>query len=199
MLQKSSLDQDQYSQGNQATDAHPLCLEPPAATSSCLFSVMISVLKHLLRREKKWAKQMGWMEKTEHFSQQSNKGEGWKYHTWIGRRHRALLGCHAHIPLCLGYPLLWCLNLSSNSPLLSPITSYFSYLLSVSSHCSNKPVYSPRVCQGPVSIVVSLRVLQVAFATCRWKSWGGDPVTQLRIKRYSKLFCPVNAPPVVPF
>lgn len=54
----------------------------------------------------------------------------------VRRRHRALLGDLAHIPLCMGDPLPPCLSLSCNSPLLSHTTSYFFHMPPASSRCS---------------------------------------------------------------
>lgn len=139
MLQKSSLDKDQYSQGKQATDVHHLCLEPPTATSTWLCSLMTKTSA----KERKKMSKTKWVEWRKLTSCPDSlwwvEGEGWRRHTWTGCRGApwtALLGGRAHIPLCMGYPLFRCLNPSCNSPPLSPITSYFFHMPSASPHCS---------------------------------------------------------------
>lgn len=137
MLQKSSLDQDLYSQGKQATDAHHLCLEPPAATSTCLCLLLISAQKHLLKREKKGAKQSRLdggnraLVPTVYNGGKERDG-GITPGQGVEEAESSHGGPCTHFSASSA-PMF---KPQLNSPLLSLTTSYFSHMPSASSHCS---------------------------------------------------------------
>lgn len=200
MLQKSSLDQDLYSQGKQATDAHHLCLEPPAATSTCLCSLLTSAQKHRLRGEKKWAKQSGLdggnraLVPTVYNGGKERDG-GITPGQDVEEAQSSHGGPCTHFSL---HSLLWCWNLSWTAH-SSPITSYFSHTPSASSHCSTsqcpllghaKALLASWFLLGPSRQIL----LPAGEGPGEVTRWHNSPFI-----RYSKFFCLVNAPPMVSF